>query len=211
MGEQYNSYQLWYLLSTIYALIIIGVALKVKKNSAILLCISVIASIISIGLTELANYEGNLIFVISLFRKIIKVIFNNGRLFTGMVYIPIGMIVAYKKIPSIINWAGFMLGFGFNCFIDNSIVSSYLSIVTAISLFGIIERLKLKNNPIYSKLRNMSTLIYLIHMYVWTFYYKIMYGRKTYGVDCFVATAIISTVISLVYVVAHKKGKKYEH
>jgi surface polysaccharide O-acyltransferase-like enzyme len=57
IGQQYNSWQLWYLLSTIYALIIIGVILKLKQNSAILVGFSVIASIISIGDDRMSKNE----------------------------------------------------------------------------------------------------------------------------------------------------------
>jgi hypothetical protein len=124
-----------------------------------------------------------------------------------MIYIPIGMVMAHKRIPNTINWFCFILGFVLNYFIDNSIISSYLLIVTAISLFGIVERIELKNKPTYSKLRNMSTMIYLLHMYVWSFYYKIIYSKKTYGVDSFIVTAIISTLLSLVYVVVFKNRK----
>lgn len=207
IGEQYNSWPLWYLLSTIYALIVIGIALRLKKNSVVLIAISIIASIITIGFTTLANYGGDLILVMRFLRNIIRFVFQNGRLFYGMVYIPIGMLLAHKRIPNAINWGGLILSFVLNYFIDNSIISSYLSIITAISLFGIIERIELKNRPIYSKLRNMSTLMYLIHMYIYSFYYKIVYGKITYGVDSFLVTAVISAVVSLVYVVVHKNRK----
>jgi surface polysaccharide O-acyltransferase-like enzyme len=212
VGEQYNSWPLWYLLSTIYALSVIGVALKCKRKPGVLIGISVVASVISIGFTTLVNYEGNLTFAISLFRKMIQVSVAGGRVFRGMIYIPVGMVLAHKKLPSTVNWAGFIAGFVLNCFIDNSIVSSYLLILTAVSLFGIVEGIELKDRKIYSKLRNMSTLIYLIHMYVWTFYYKIVYGGKTYGVDSFIATAVVSTIASLVYVIVrdNKKHKSIE-
>lgn len=80
----------------------------------------------------------------------------------------------------------------------NSVISSYLLILTAIALFGIVENIELKNSTIYSKLRKMSTTIYLVHMYVWTIYYKIVYGGKTFGADSFFVTAIMAVVIALI-------------
>jgi hypothetical protein len=187
------------LLSTIYALIVIRFALKIKKSSSLLILISFIASIVSIGFTELVNYEGNLIPIIAIFQKLIKYSVANGRLFNGMIYIPIGMLMAHKKGLKFLNWIVFIVGFIANYFIDNSIISSYLLIITAIALLGIVKDIELKNSVIYSKLRSMSITIYFVHMYVWTFYYKIVYGKKTYGIDSFIVTSIISVIIAWGY------------
>ena len=53
--------------------------------------------------------------------------------------------------------------------------------------------------------REGSGIIYFIHMYVWTIYYWIMYREKRFGIDSFVATSLISTLLSVVYIIVDKK------
>lgn len=199
IGEQYNSWPLWYLLSTIYALIVIWLVLKIKKTTSALLCISIVSSIVSVGTTMLVNYRGGVLPIIGLLQKSIKYSIANGRIFNGMIYIPIGMLLSYKKTPKALSGMTFVVCIVVNYFTVNSIISSYLSIFTAIALFEIVEVIDLKDNEWYAQLRIMSTTIYLTHMYIWTFYYKIIYGEKTYSVDSFLATAVIATVIAIVY------------
>jgi len=88
--------------------------------------------------------------------------------------------------------------------IDNSIMSSYLLILTSISFFGIVENTRIKNRAVYAKLRKMSTIIYLIHMYIWTIYYKVVYGSKAYGMDSFIVTSCAAVAIAA-YVAFRKK------
>ena len=49
---------------------------------------------------------------------------------------------------------------------------------------------------------NPSTIIYLIHMYVWTIYYVFAYDGKTFGIDSFIYTSIVSLIISIIYIFA---------
>lgn len=207
LGEQYNSWPLWYLLSTILSLAVIGFILKKKKSSRALIVLIVVASILNIGISGLANYNGNLPSVIVKLQKLIEYTIASGRLFSGMIYIPAGMLLAHKRMPKLLNWAVFVVCFIANYFIADSIISSYLLMFTAFAFFGIVERIELKNNKWYAQLRSMSTTIYLMHMYVWTFYYKIIYGEKTYGVDSFIVTAIIVTIIAFTYSVIECKRK----
>ena len=178
-----------------------------KKSSRVLIVLIVVASIMSIGISALANYKGNLPSVIAKLQKLIEYTIASGRLFSGMIYIPAGMLLAHKRMPKLLNWAVFVVCFIANYFIADSIISSYLLMFTAFAFFGIVERIELKNNKWYAQLRSMSTTIYLMHMYVWTFYYKIIYGEKTYGVDSFIVTAIIVTIIAFTYSVIECKRK----
>lgn len=41
--------------------------------------------------------------------------------------------------------------------------------------------------------------MYLIHMYVWTFYYLAVYGQKQFGVDSFAVTVSVSLGLCLLY------------
>lgn len=116
-----------------------------------------------------------------------------------MIYIPIGMYLAHNKISKKLYGIMFVGGFIVNYFIDNEIFSSFILVVTSIGFFGIVECVKLNNSNIYGILRNMSTRIYLIHMYVWTFYYLLMYGKKTYGIDSFIVVSMGATIVAIIH------------
>ena len=198
IGEQYNSWPLWYLLSTIYALLIIYLLFKLKKATEInLILLSVIASIVSIGLTEFVIYEGDLSFTLQNIQKLVVYSISSGRIFRGMIYIPIGILLTNKKVSSAVSSLVLIIGFVVAFFTNNNIISSYLLIIISIAFFELVKSVKLEYRKIYPKLRSLSTTIYLVHMYVWTFYYKIVYGEKTYGLDSFLATLIISILVCL--------------
>lgn len=211
IGVQYNSWPLWYLLSTIYSLFVIWLALKMKRTPMILAVVSIAAFFLSIGITELVNYNGNLPTIMGAVQKLIKVSITNERILSGMVYIPIGMLLAHKQIPKQINWLVFVIGFVLNCYVHHAILSRFLLIITAVSFFGSVEAVRLKDRAVYAHLRNMSTSIYLTHMYIWTFYYKIVYGGKTYGLDSFLITACVAVAIAAAGVVVKKKFRRGFH
>lgn len=200
IGEQYNSWPLWYLLSTIYALLAIYILLYgIKKSTTVsLILLSVIASFFSIGFSALVAYEGEMPTVLQGIKKLVGYSIVNGRILRGMIYIPVGMLLADKQISFIVNLFVLILGVVANYFVSNSIIFSYAVIFISIALFGIVKEIKLKNNDIYPKLRSMSISMYLTHMYIWTFYYTLVYKEKTFGWDCFLVTLVITTALSLV-------------
>lgn len=97
IGEQYNSWQLWYLLSTIYALLVILYILKKRNSPKHLVLLSITASIFSVGLSALVGYEGNMPFVLQTIKKLVSYSISNGRIISGMIYIPIGMLLARNQ------------------------------------------------------------------------------------------------------------------
>lgn len=73
-------------------------------------------------------------------------------------------------------------------------------IPASIGLFEIVRKIEMGGNKlIYQTMRTMSTIIYLVHMLVWTFVYTVIYHEKTFGLLCFMATAGISIFIAFVY------------
>ena len=197
VGEQYNSWPLWYLLSTIYTLIVIYVLLYVKKKSTVpaLILLSVFASVFSIGISHFVVYEGQMPAILQIVKKLICYSILNGRIFRGMIYIPIGMLLANRNTSFVVNLFVLFLGYVANDCTSNTIISSYALIVMAVALFGVVEKIKLRNNAIYPVMRNMSTVIYFTHMYIWTFYYTITYGKTTYGLDSFLVTSGIAVLL----------------
>lgn len=197
-GEQYNNWVLWYLLSTIYAAIIIFAMIRCVRGGKIrnLVILALISSVIVATFTWIGSYNLELSGVLLYGQKIVRNVFSSGRIFNGLVYLPIGIILSKKSITMSLNYVMFILGFILSIFLTDNIASTVLLIPTSIGLFGIIENLSYIRGE-FSKLRKMSTIIYLIHLYVWTCYYMILYGKKTYGIDHFIVVAIVSTLIAL--------------
>lgn len=199
LGEQYNSLHLWYLLSTIYALIFIIILKKMKCNQRIMVTISIIFMFISVSLDWLSETDIILPYGMQIVQKLLLYTIVNGRIFRSMIYIPMGMYLAYNRLPIGANVVLLIGGFACNYFIDDIVLSGCLIVITSVGLFGIVEAVRLADSRIYGILRYMSTYMYLIHMYIWTFYYLIIYGEKTYGVDSFLVVSFVSIICSLIW------------
>ena len=91
-------------------------------------------------------------------------------------------------------------GYIANVIIYSSSISTFLVAASAIGFFEIIKETSLPDSELYHIVRKMSTVIYFIHMYVWSFYYKFVYGEKTYGFDSFAVTICICVAIAFIYV-----------
>lgn len=110
------------------------------------------------------------------------------------------MWLAHKKSPACFNLALLISVSVINCCIKNTFISSILLFIGSVSLFKIILSIELKDSIVYPCLRKMSTVIYFIHLYVWTFYYTIFYGEKKFGLTCFIAVSAISVSMAFIYV-----------
>ena len=100
VGEQYNSWHLWYLLSTIYSLILIIILYKLKifrNMGGGMLIIGIVFSVISVGTSQFVLTEKNLIKALLLIKKLITYSIGSGRIFKGMIFIPLGIYLAKKE------------------------------------------------------------------------------------------------------------------
>lgn len=208
IGQQYNSWPLWYLLATIYALICIIVLMRFKVTYRGLLCVAIVFCVISITVDCIVDAGGNIPSVLVPVQKILYYSIASGRIFRGMVYIPIGMYLANKSFSDLVNVLLLISGLIISVFVEYKSLDTLLMIIIAVGLFGIIEKIKLKDSKIYPVLRNASTILYLIHMYVWTFYYSFVYGTKTYGADSFVVTVLVSCIIAFGYIFMKNRRKR---
>lgn len=208
VGEQYNSWHLWYLLSTIYALILILIFLYFKISPQKAMILSSFIFLISISIDYLSAYAGNSSLFIGLFIKIIKVSIVNGRILRGLFYLPLGCFLAQKQPNLKISWSMLVGGYLLNVLVQTSYLSSFFVAVSSIGFFCVINSIVLPNSRIYLVVRKMSTVIYFIHMYIWSIYYTLIYGEKTYGMDCFVVTMVICLLVSAVTVVVIEYFKK---
>lgn len=201
IGEQYNSWHLWYLLSTIYALVFILIFLYLKLSPKKAIILSSIAFLISIYIDYLSVYTGNLNIFIEFFIKIIKVSIVSGRILTGLFYLPLGCFLSQKQPNLKVSLSMLISGYLLNIFVQNSYWSSIFIAISSIGFFCVINAIALPNSRIYSFVRKMSTVIYFVHMYIWSIYYTLIYGEKTYGMDCFLVTIVICLAVSAVIVV----------
>lgn len=206
-GEQYNSWPLWYLLSTLYAVIVIIFA--VKRNNALtsMVVISILFLIVSICIDWFVKQSVSMPYILVLIQKLIRLSIADGRIFRGLIYIPMGIYLAHKPAGSFTNWILLLMGVLLKYFVNN-VLGSIILAAMMMGLFGVVVNVKLKNNKIYLLLRNMSTIIYFIHMYVWSVYYKVVYNKKTYGWDSFLVTTIVSVIIAFIYLKAMQAIRK---
>ena len=201
VGEQHNSWHLWYLLSTIYALVFILILIYLKVSPKKAIFFSSIIFLISIGIDYLSAYAGASNTFIELFIKMIKGSIVSGRILTGLFYIPMGCFLVRKQPNLKVSWSMLISGYLLNIFVQNSYWSSFFVAISSIGFFCVITSVTLADSKVYPFVRKMSTITYFVHMYVWNFYCVLIYGKETFGADCFLATAIICLVVSAVTVV----------
>lgn len=199
-GKQYNSSHLWYLLSTIYSLAILHFAARHKAKIGHVIFVGIFFFFISVYSDYIVAYEGILPTPFQQIKFIIKNAIDSGRMFWGMFYIPMGMVLAHCSIPKknvglyllssiIIYWA-----------LDGLVLSQILLLIVVLLFFVFVENIQFSNNKVFLLLRKMSTYIYLIHMYVWTFFYTAVYGDVHYGLAAFLATLSVSCSLSFAYI-----------
>ena len=203
MGEEYNSWQLWYLLSSVYAFVFLFFCFKKNINSkkmfSIIFFIIILKSLFDYYEVNYENF--NMIFIVKVIRKTIR----NFRIFNGIIFIPIGTKLKKIKVPFKINTFLFFLSLLLDYYIKNIIVSEYISIITIISLFNFVKELNLKKSIIYIYFRKISSIIYYIHMYIFTIYSLIRYKKINFGFEMFLVTSILSFVFSIMYIFISKK------
>lgn len=193
VGENYHSWILWYLLSSIYALIFISFLLKKGCDIEEVFIISIIVYMFGSLVDWLAYYQGEQYYLNQL-HIFIQDYFKHGRIFIGMLYLTLGMCFSkYKlkrKISILMSVAGYF-------FIFASIQTSIAIIICSAGLFGIACNLKMEKLKCSSFLRFMSTAMYFLHLWIWELFSKIV-GR-TDGMLVFVGTAVITIFFSALY------------
>ena len=205
IGEHYNSWMLWYLLAPIYAILFLMILCKINasKKGILVACILVLALSCTLDILSTNQLPGKLRIV----NKILTRTCYNGRVFEGCFYIPIGIFLSDKISCAKINGLLFATGLISNFFFGGTIEKISL-MICAFGLFGLVKNCELEDRKIHSVFRRMSTIVYFIHMYVWTACYCIIEGEKTFGVFMFVITTVISLAIAYFYIVIQDKMKK---
>ena len=210
-GGQIDSEFLWYLLSTIYAMLLIVFCLKKHISPCGITLICLLIMLVSIGLDVFTGFESvfgleslapvlgrSLTNLIEHIARLISITVEDGRIFRGAFYIPCGMLLASKNIPLRINALVLCAGFIVSCLIDSFVFRSCMQVVISVTLFQLLLSIRLSSSRIYPFLRKMSKRIYFLHMYVLILLGALGWIEKGAGVKCFVATAFITIVISFI-------------
>ena len=203
-GQHYNSWILWYILSTVYSLIIIYVLTKLSKNNYYrylpLLCVC--ATILYFGAhIVLGKTDVN----------------STIRLLNGCIYIPIGMLLYKYLNESKYTNRGLLTVCALGLLVlsivlqaNNTIrfVLDFLIIFLATILFFLIITSK-ESIPMDTLVfRKISEYVFFLHLYVWTIWYYLMYGQKRFGFKAFIYTSTGTMLLALVvYIIKNRKLK----
>lgn len=159
VGENFYSWQLWYLLGLLVAgvLLYYGIRCKIPQT---LICI--IAGLLAIGGVVIDYCGSNNYF--SAFVASYYMIFDTTRngLFEGFPYLMMGVTIATSGIINSRKLLWLLLGVGFILHLFKFELSAFLM---AYALFSLVLQVDLKDkNAIYNKIRLTSTAVYLVHM-----------------------------------------------
>ena len=198
VGEHYNSYALWYLLSCIYGLLFIYILLKrhVGFSQIVIVCNTLM--IFGFVFTELVAVKDSLPTFLGIPTKILWVMLGpRGRIFMGAGYISIGMLLAKRdKETKGKKYALLILGAIITTF-TSGFAKSLAFVCFSTSLFSVVKDMNFRHNKLVC--RRCSTVMYFLHLWVWTLYYICVYGEKKYGLDSFIVTTCISFILGVLF------------
>ena len=205
IGGHYNAYQLWYLLSTIYGLLLVILLLRCRFSLKGWLAVMAAACSLSLFMDWIDAYEGTLPTVLRIVKLLVGYTTVDGRPLWGSFLIPAGMLLAKYRCNVKWNLLLFALISCLDFFAENPEISTFLTFFRSAAFFGLVMAVGLKDNPLYPTLRKISTDMYLMHLYVWIIYSALVDGEKRYGLDSFLVTTAVCFAIGWL---CHRPGRK---
>ena len=200
VGEHYNSYALWYLLACIYGLLFIFFLLKKNTSFLRIVIICNVLMIFGFIFTEMVVVKDSLPTFLGVPTKILWVILGpRGRIFMGAGYICIGMLFAKcDEEATARNYISLVLGAVITT-LTGGFIKSLAFVWFSTSLFSIVKGMNFKHNKLFLICRICSTVMYFLHLWIWTLYYTCIYGEKSYGLDCFIVTTCTSFILGTLF------------
>ena len=198
VGKNFYSDILWYLLSSIYALAFISLLLKRRLSIARIAVCCVPVYLFGTFFNYIVRYGKRLSSVSYVLFKGIDLAFSSGRIFTGFLFVALGMLIARKKPPLILSLTLFVGGFLGDYYLDGIPRNLMLS-VQSIGTFMVVSAIPLSPSPVYPFLRKCSTGIYFLHqwvMFVFCFFAGNIYWR---GPAIFLGTLSVSLLLSCLW------------
>lgn len=203
VGENFNSWFLWYLLSEIIGLTFIATLLKKRNNYKTILFKGLLLFTIGIIISFINSqtYDDIIMAYIS---TILKFFIPNGRIFYSIVFTSIGIIISEKEIKvkkmiilKIIPISMTLLLFLINTVFYNIFVNRFSILLCSVLIFVFIINIRFNNDKFADYCKFMSEKLYFWHMYIYSFVSLIIDGfiYYNYGATYFVLTMIIALII----------------
>lgn len=203
LGQQYNSWHLWYLLGTVYTMCLLihlwKKGLSLEDAVVWALFIGAADAIYHRFVVEGSASTGRWGEVAS---RINWISGGNGVLSAGL-YIPIGIYLAKHPISPKIALAMAVSCSAMMLLLGRGGTAAVIGIVTCLT------NVELKDRPVYPFLRKISTGMYMNHMYAYTIFYFLVYGKKTDGPLTFLGTWLLSFLTAVVYQLWKTRRKKW--
>ncbi len=194
VGQNYLSWPLWYLLGTIVAMSIVYLLLVARLSTIRMLFIAIFMYLLGIIMDVLHNND-LMSAILNVYYKIFQTT-RNG-FFVGLLYVVLGMFIAEKKsIDKTYEVVLlFLLGVLFVP-INKSlalpfIMYSIFSVIISTTCYSFSDELSLK-------MRNMSSIIYFVHMY-WVAM-LIYFPLKFNSMINFMLVSLLSSVTALLLI-----------
>ncbi len=212
IGEDFH---LWYLGANAVAIIFISLCLHFRikyKHLFIIVCLLYVLGLIGdsyYGFIEPLLESSTIIN--NLYKAwVLLICKSRNGLFMGSIFIFIGMLYARNKIQ-IKLWAsvtGFIISM-ICMFCEIFLLKSYdipadynmyvFMVPSVFFLFGIACSIKLKDSPIYARLRMIGVLVYFLHMFVYAFVKYVIKGfDKFLCLDIMPYQCIITLLMTLI-------------
>lgn len=198
VGEHYNSWILWYLLSGIYGLIFIYFLRKRNVSWEKILLLGCIFYLCCSVVTQILPKSTVLL---------IKFISPVNRIFTSFFFIPMGIFIGKVGSDRWRALCGMCLAIVLWCIGGDglSIINKGIIALGAVGIFAFVINVHFTYRNLYRYMRTSSTVLYFLHLWIWTLVYGAFYGEKTYGMDMFVLTLLLTLGISLIYILYKNK------
>ena len=206
VGKNFYSDILWYLLSTIYAFAFISLLLKRRLSVPCITACCVPVYLFGTFFNYIIRYGKRLSSLSYVLFKGIDFAFTSGRIFTGFLFIALGMLIAQKKPPIALSLTLLIGGFIAN-YHHEGIFRNLIVAVQAIGAFMVVSAIPLPPSPIYPYLRRTSTNIYFLHqwvMFVFCFIAGDIYWR---GPDIFFGTLSVTLVLSCIWIFFQNRSR----
>lgn len=220
-----TTWQLWYLGALVVAVIILS--FLIKKGIPLQFILYISCGLFFIGLLGDSYYgfieplKTNPIFKV--FIAGYETVFSTTRngVFFGLIFVLIGVLFAHKHIVikkafSIVGLIISLMLMAFEVYLlksfsnpkDYSMLLSLLPV--SFFLFYIVTHIKLKNRPIYAKLRIIGVLVFFIHLII-NYFVRLMiiFVHKNVGINLIAFQFTITMCLSLfVAIVIERLSKK---
>jgi len=209
VGQNFNADILWYLLSSIYALVFVAVLLKFRFRLRSIAFSGCFVFLLGILMEYFLRCPGPMPEALHTFQLILDVTIRNGRILTGFLYIPLGMLIAQEK-PSLLSgllflFAGFIGNYHFN-----GTIGTFMLALQSVGTFIVVSNISLPASPAYPFLRKSSTNLYFLHQYV-AFLYGVLADRLHQpGYDVFFVTLAVSLLLSTLWIFVQPRLQKYK-